>query len=225
MGLTAQNPHSMTTERIAPRLGMLSIVIAIIALIAVLPERYHLVPDWVGYSIATLMIVPSIFVSLTHGSALWRRIERLVDVGVVGMAFLLNSLNLLIAAYNLVENPDRLAPVPLFYTSIGVWSGNVLIFTLIYWLVDGGGADARQSRSAAYPDFDFPAMDDSAHVPPDWRPGMIDYLFLAFTTSTAFSPTEAMPLTPRAKLLVILQSSVSLVTIAIVAARTINILK
>ena len=68
-------------------------------------------------------------------------------------------------------------------------------------------------------------MDDGAHVRPDWKPSIIDYLFLAFTTSTAFSPTEAMPMTARAKILVILQSCVSLVTIAIVAARTINILK
>ncbi len=215
----------MTAGRIAPRLGMLSIVIAIIALIAVLPERYQLLPDWVGYLVAAVMIAPSLFVSFTHGSAVWRRIERLVDVSVVTTAFFLNTLNLLIAAYNLVENPSKLQPVPLFYTSIGIWSGNILIFTLIYWLVDCGGADARQSGSVKYPDFDFPAMDDSEHVRPGWKPGMIDYLFLAFTTSTAFSPTEAMPLTARAKILVILQSSVSLVTIAIVAARTINILK
>ena len=68
-------------------------------------------------------------------------------------------------------------------------------------------------------------MDESAPVPPNWQPGIVDYLFLGFTTSTAFSPTEAMPMTPRAKVLVMLQSSISLITIAIVAARTINILE
>ncbi|MGP8100575.1 MAG: hypothetical protein ACLQHL_07405 [Candidatus Cybelea sp.] len=81
------------------------------------------------------------------------------------------------------------------------------------------------NQATPYPDFDFPAMDESAPVPPDWRPGIVDYLFLGFTTSTAFSPTEAMPLTARAKLLVMFQSGISLITIAIVAARTINILK
>ena len=60
---------------------------------------------------------------------------------------------------------------------------------------------------------------------PDWQPGIVDYLFLGFTTSTAFSPTEAMPLTSRAKLLMVVQSLIALITIAIVAARTINILK
>jgi hypothetical protein len=68
-------------------------------------------------------------------------------------------------------------------------------------------------------------MNDPEHAPPGWHPNVVDYLFLGFTTSTAFSPTEAMPFTPRAKLLVIIQSSIALVTIAIVAARTINILK
>ena len=96
---------------------------------------------------------------------------------------------------------------------------------MIYWLIDSGGPDARLNNKTTYPDFDFPAMDESAPVRPNWHPDIIDYLFLGFTTSTAFSPTEAMPMTPRAKVLVTLQSSISLITIAIVAARTINILE
>ncbi len=166
-----------------------------------------------------------LLVWMTHGNARWRRFERVAEFVGVGTALVLNSTNLLVAAYNLVEHPGKLEPVNLFYTSIAVWTGNILIFTLIYWLVDGGGPDARLSHKSPYPDFDFPAMDESAPVPPNWEPGIVDYLFLGFTTSTAFSPTEAMPLTSRAKLLVILQSFISLITIAIVAARTINILK
>ena len=154
-----------------------------------------------------------------------RHIERIVEFIAVGAALLFNACNLLVAAYNLVENPGALEPVKLFYTSVGIWFGNILIFTLLYWLVDDGGPDARLNREAHYPDFDFPAMEKGAPVRPEWRPGIVDYLFLAFTTNTAFSPTEAMPMTSRAKVLVMLQSSISLVTIAIVAARTINILK
>ena len=201
------------------------IALTMVALLTLLPRRYHLVPNWFAYLGAGVILAPLLLVWLTHGSALWRRFERVVEFGAVGTALVLNSANLLVAAYNLIENPGKLEPVPLFYTSVAVWTGNILIFTLIYWLVDGGGPDARLNEPARYPDFDFPAMDESARVPSDWRPGIVDYLFLGFTTSTAFSPTEAMPLTPRAKLLVMLQSSISLITIAIVAARTINILK
>ena len=171
------------------------------------------------------MLLPMLLVWVTRGNPITRRFERVAEFVAVGTALVFNSANLLVAAYNLVENPGKLEPVPLFYTSIGIWTGNILIFTLIYWLVDGGGPDARLNHKSPYPDFDFPAMDESASVPPNWQPGIIDYLFLGFTTSTAFSPTEAMPMTPRAKLLVMLQSSISLITIAIVAARTINILK
>lgn len=213
-------------ERAAPRLGALLIVSAIVVLILVLPRRYHLMPTWFAYVGIALMIVPMILVALTPGKPVWRRVERVAEFIAVGSALFFNSANILVAAYNLVENPGSLEPVPLFYTSVGVWAGNILIFTLIYWLIDSGGPDARLNREAPYyPDFDFPAMDDDAHIPPNWKPTIVDYLFLGFTTSTAFSPTEAMPLTARAKLLVMLQSSISLITIAIVAARTINILK
>ncbi len=215
----------MPLERTAPRYGAVLIVCAIVAVIAVLPERYQIVPDWFGYVEAVVLIVPMTLVSLTHGRPFWRKTERLVEFVAVGAALVFNATNLLMAAYELVEVPAKLEPVTLFYTSIGIWTGNVLIFTLIYWLVDGGGPDARLNRRTRYPDFEFPAMDDNAYIAPNWLAGMVDYLFLAFTTSTAFSPTEAMPLTPRAKVLVMIQSSISLITIAIVAARTINILK
>ncbi len=194
-------------------------------LIALLPQRYHLVPTWFAYTGAALMVAPSIVVLISRGNAVSRRVERVVEFVAVGAALLFNACNLFVAAYNLVENPGALEPVKLFYTSVGIWFGNILIFTLLYWLVDDGGPDARLNRAAQYPDFDFPAMGEGAPVRAGWRPGIVDYLFLAFTTNTAFSPTEAMPMTPRAKVLVMLQSSISLITIAIVAARTINTLK
>lgn len=200
-------------------------MIAIVALIMLLPQRYQFTPSWFAYVATVLMLAPMLLVVVTKGGEVWKRIERIAEFVAVGAALVANVANLLIVAYHLVENPGALQPVPLFYTSVGIWTGNVLIFTLLYWLIDRGGPDARLSNKVQYPDFDFPAMDDSEHVPPNWQPGMVDYLFLGFTTSTAFSPTEAMPLTSRAKLLMILQSAIALITIAIVAARTINILK
>jgi len=168
------------------------------------------------------MVVPMLVVAITGRSGVWERIAEFTAVG-AGLAF--NLCNVLIVSYNLVENPSALQPIPLFYTSIAIWSGNVLIFTLLYWLVDRGGPDARLNRAGRYPDFDFPVMDDDTENRIGWQPGIIDYLFLGFTTSTAFSPTEAMPKTARAKVLMMLQSTIALITIAVVAARTINILK
>ena len=114
-----------------------------------------------------------IVVGLSRGNALWRRFERIAEFGAVAIALTFNSANLFVAAYNLVENPGKLEPVPLFYTSVGIWTGNILIFTLIYWLVNRGGPDARlEPVSRNYPDFDFPAMDDPAQRSlPNWQPG------------------------------------------------------
>jgi hypothetical protein len=180
--------------RSAPRFGALVIVCGLAALIVLLPERYHLMPAWVGYVGVALMIVPMLLVSVLPGRLVWRRLERAAEFVAVGSAFCFNSATILVTAYRLVENPGGLEPVPLFYTSVAVWAANFLIFTLIYWLVDGGGPDARLQRDAPwYPDFDFPAMDDGARVAPNWQPGIVDYLFLGFTTSTAFSPTVSPP--------------------------------
>ncbi|MBV9332593.1 MAG: hypothetical protein JO146_01160 [Candidatus Eremiobacteraeota bacterium] len=213
------------SQRSASRFQAILIVFAIVALIALLPRRYAILPHWVAYFSAFCMIAPMLVAAVLRDTPVLRRVERISEFAAVGAALAFNAFNLLVAAYNLVENPGTLEPVPLFYTSIGIWSGNFLIFTLLYWLIDSGGPDARLSGKAKYPDFVFPAMEDEEHVAPGWGPEIVDYLFLGFTTSTAFSPTEAMPMTGRAKLLMIVQSSISLITIAIVAARTINILK
>lgn len=213
------------SQRSASRVEALVIVVAIAGLIALLPERYAIMPVWFAYVGTFLMIAPMLVGATLKETPGLRHFERITEFIAVGAALTFNSLNLLVTAYLLVESPTKLRPTPLFYTSVGIWSANVLIFSLIYWLVDCGGPDARLSGKVRYPDFDFPAMDDEVHAPPGWQPHMIDYLFLAFTTSTAFSPTEAMPLTRRAKLLMMVQSSISLITIVIVAARTINILQ
>jgi hypothetical protein len=214
------------SRRTASRLEAILIVVAIAGLIAVLPRRYHLLPNWFAFFSTVVMVTPMLIGAIIQDPRpRWRGIERFLELSAVVAALAFNTINLMIAAYNLVENPSTLEPVTLFYTSVGIWTGNVLIFTLLYWLVDCNGPDARLTGTVRHPDFDFPAMDDPDHVPAGWQPDIVDYLFLAFTTSTAFSPTEAMPLTARAKLLMMLQSAVSLITIAIVAARTINILK
>ena len=99
------------------------------------------------------------------------------------------------------------------------------MFALWYWEFDRGGPVERAEGVMRQPDFLFPQMVSPSLAPADWRPFFVDYLYLSFTNATAFSPTEAMPLTSRAKLLMILQSTIALITIAIVAARTINILR
>jgi hypothetical protein len=164
-------------------------------------------------------------VSLTNAQAKWRRAERVIvllfvlviEVGIlVGLARLISE----------IVSPTRaIDGLQLLTSSIAIWVNNILMFSLLYWQIDRNGPEARIDTGRIKPDWLFPQVDDSEADPPiPWRPIFVDYLFLAFTTATAFSPTEALPITPRSKLMMMLESSISLTTVVVVAARAINIL-
>ena len=104
-----------------------------------------------------------------------------------------------------------------------IWVGNVLAFSLLYWLLDAGGPLARYRREREYPDFAFTQQMSPELAPPGWLPHYVDYLILGLTTSTAFSPTDVMPVSRWAKLLMALQSIVALVVVGLVIARAVNV--
>jgi hypothetical protein len=122
----------------------------------------------------------------------------------------------------------RESPVELLRSAVALWISNVLIFACWYWRLDAGGPHSRDLRDAHTEGaFLFPQMTLQPTSPladPAWKPGFVDYLFLAFNTSTAFSPTDVPILSRWAKLLMMIQSSISLGAVAILAARAINIL-
>lgn len=103
-----------------------------------------------------------------------------------------------------------------------LWMSNVLVFSLWYWQLDGGGPDSRHMHGYQATDFAFPqtAMGDKT-----WTPRYIDYLFVAFNTSSAFSPTDTLTLSGRAKALMMIQSLISIVALAVFGARAINTLR
>ena len=107
---------------------------------------------------------------------------------------------------------------------LAVWSTNVLAFGLWYWIFDRGGPVGRLRPESPLPDFQFPQMENPGLAAPSWRPHFVDYLYLAFTNALAFSPTDAMPLSHTAKLLMLVESAISALTIVLVAARAVNIL-
>jgi hypothetical protein len=101
------------------------------------------------------------------------------------------------------------------------WLGNNLAFALLYWLIDGGGPDAR-SRQTIPIDFAFTQHVSPELAPSGWRPVFLDYLHLGFTNATAFSPTDVLPLTHRAKYTMLVQSTVALALFGLVVARAVN---
>jgi uncharacterized membrane protein len=111
----------------------------------------------------------------------------------------------------------------LVYASVPVWLTNVIVFGLWYWELDRGGPAVRQAPGHRRPDFLFPQMSVPGSCP-GWAPSLLDYIYTSFTNATAFSPTDTMPLTVWAKLLMMVQSLASLVTMAVVVSRAVNIL-
>jgi hypothetical protein len=161
---------------------------------------------------------------LTTHKARWLRVERIVllfFVAIVGFG-LVKSLWYLL--YEMVRRSFEVTGVQLLASSVAAWATNVLLFSLVYWRLDRGGPEARANHADTKPDWLFPQQGVPEYVSPDWHATFVDYLFLAFDTATAFSPTDTLPLTSRAKVLMMLQSIISLVTILAVAARAINIL-
>jgi hypothetical protein len=102
-----------------------------------------------------------------------------------------------------------------------VWLGNNLAFALLYWLIDGGGPTARSGRTAPV-DFAFTQHMSPELAAPGWRPVFLDYLHLGFTNATAFSPTDVMPLTHRAKYSMLVQSTIALALFGLIVARAVN---
>ena len=117
-------------------------------------------------------------------------------------------------------------PGQLLITGGAIWLTNIVVFGLWYWEFDRGGPVARAlNLKNRYPDFQFPQMVSPPEmVPPDWEPAFLDYLYLAFTNASAFSPTDVMPMSRWAKVAMTVQSLISIVTVALVVSRAVNIL-
>lgn len=106
-----------------------------------------------------------------------------------------------------------------------IWLTNIVVFSLWYWEFDRGGPGARAQALDPYPDFLFPQMTSREYAPTHWAPTFFDYLYISFTNASAFSPTDVMPLSRWAKMLMMIQSATSLITVGLVIARAVNILK
>jgi len=220
--MTAAKPTP--SVRIESRWPGVLAVVALLVLMAILPGRVTLFPAWAPYVLGIVMLAPMAGAALTAGKGRWERLERTITViffVIVAAGNLANLANLLNA---MVRRSEEVGGLQLLASSIQLWASNVLAFSLLYWQLDRGGPGARENLEAVKPDWLFPQTGAPDDAPPGWQPTFVDYLFLGFSTATAFSATDALPLTPRAKMLMMLESAISLVTIVVVASRAINIL-
>lgn len=150
---------------------------------------------------------------------------RLASLVLLGVIVLGNVVGLVVLIGALVTvNEGELGGGQLLLTAAAIWITNGIVFGLVYWDIDDGGPLSRAQHVRARPDFQFPQDENPELAQKGWRPRIWDYLYISLTAGTAFSPTDAMPLTGRAKLLLGVQSIVSLVLVVLVTARAVNVL-
>jgi len=210
--------------RIETRWPVALAVLAVTLLLALLPDRVRLLPVSALYILGIVLVLPMVAVVLSRANRRWLRIERLITLvfSVAAACGMIADLTLLIA--EMLRRSGEISGIQLLTSSVAMWVLNVITFSLLYWQMDRGGPEARANDASPRPDWLFPQEGAPMDVPPEWRPTFVDYLFLGYSTATAFSTTDVMPLTSRAKMLMMLESSISLVTIVAVMSRAINIL-
>jgi hypothetical protein len=199
-------------------------IFVVLCLLAALPGHVKVMPVWVSYLAAVAVIVPMAAVRLTSGNTLWLSIERVMII-LLAAAYVANTIAELADMIGVITlHPSGNNAFSLLSSSVAIWVANVLTFSLLYWQIDRGGPYARASKLSVKPDWVFPQPATPEDLPPDWRPLFLDYLYLGYNTATAFSPTDALPLTHRAKMLMMIESTISLLTMVIILARAINVL-
>ncbi|HAF16468.1 MAG TPA: hypothetical protein DHU55_18270 [Blastocatellia bacterium] len=207
-----------------PRWPAFTAILAVGGLYTALPRHLVIGPRWLFLVIVLALLVPT-FISHIKDLHLLNRILGFTVTGVVTLG-MIGSVTLLIAGLP----AHRETPAQLLLSAASLWLTNILVFALWYWRLDAGGPHGRDKRFG-HPDgaFLFPqmTMTPEAKTKADehgWSPNFVDYLFLAFNTSTAFSPTDVPVLARWGKVLMMLQSLISLTVLALLAARAVNIL-
>jgi uncharacterized membrane protein len=217
--------HERTSAARSQKIGIRSMhwnailcLLAIGVLYALLPTKVSIGPSWTLLTVEGVFLLLFVIATLTRRrvSPVTLRIGSLILLGIVtltlavGIGHLISTLRSDVNGFNLIRS------------GLLLYGFNVLMFALWYWEIDGGGPEERRQSDHQAADFMFPQQVGGNDG--NWAPHFVDYLYLAFTGATAFSPTDTMPLTHRAKLLMMLEAILALIIISFVVSRAINII-
>jgi uncharacterized membrane protein len=198
-------------------------VVAAVVLYVLLPDRLTIGPTWLLPVVEGAVLLP-LSVAVRHRHAEEQYIARLAAIGLIALVNIAN-LTALVLLVDALLHGTKAEGAQLVFAAMQIWGTNVIVFGLWYWELDRGGPPRRLAGATRDPDFLFPQMNLPEHLTPNWRPMFVDYLYVSCTNALAFSPTDTLPLTRRAKLLMLVQSLASMLTVALVAARAVNILQ
>lgn len=191
---------------------------------------YIALPDKVAAYLGPRWLIPALEGALAAAlliaaPRIQKRSARLRSAAIALIA-IINFANVmsLVELINALLYGNRAGGRALVISSVPIWLTNVIVFALWYWELDRGGPAARLLSGRREPDFLFPQMSSPYSTKQGWSPSFLDYVYTSFTNATAFSPTDTMPLTAWAKLLMLVQAFASLLTVALVISRAVNIL-
>ncbi len=211
----------MTDVHPEPRWPASLALVVCVALYVILPGRLVIGPRWL---VPALIVLPLIPLSLRrHRHPNESPLVRRATIILIALISVANVVSMALLVQHLLTGTVTQGR-ELVYSAVAIWITNVVIYGLWFWEIDRGGPHRRAGNTTAWPDLQFPQMENPHLARADWYPRFIDYLYTSFANGTSFAPADAMPLSARAKALFASESIVSLVTIAVVAARAVNIL-
>jgi uncharacterized membrane protein len=200
--------------------AQLAVAVAI-ALNFGLAARLAVGPRWLLPGVELALLVALVIV-VPRRATEHSRGRRTFALGLIALVSLTSVASLGLLVHYLI-NGGNVGGHKLIMSGVLLWATNVLLFAVWYWEMDRGGP-VNRFREDLQPDFLFPQMDSPELAPKGWRPSFLDYLYTSLTNATAFSPTDTMPLTQTAKVVMAMQSITALTTIALVVSRAVNIL-
>ena len=202
-----------------------SVVAVLVAVVLqlLLPEGLSLQPRWLLPAVEVVLLVALIGANPV-------RLERNhpalrgAGLGLVAVMTVANAASAAMLIDRLLTGAAGRSAIALIGGGAAIYATNIVAFGLWYWELDRGGPVARAQGDRQHTDFLFAQMTAPDVARPNWEPSFVDYLYVSYTNATAFSPTDTLPLSRWAKLLMLAQSAIALATVALVVARAVNIL-
>jgi len=212
----------MDTEQREPHWPAALALLVCVGLYIVLPNRLVFGPRWILPVLISLPLAPLMLKRHRHpDESPW---VRQLTIALIALITVANMVSVALLVHELLRS-NVLQGRNLIYSALSIWLTNVIVYGLWFWELDRGGPHLRAGGKTRFADLQFPQMENPSLAPSNWRPRFFDYLYTSLANGASFAPADAMPLSRQAKALFASEAMVSLVTVVVVGARAVNILK
>ena len=210
-------------QRHEPRWPAAVALLVAMGLFIALPQELIVGPRWLLPALEGILVIPLLITNPDRTES-DTTVLRTISILFISLVTIANLAALGLLVHDIITRSQDIDGRELIFSAVALWWTSVIVFGLWFWELDGGGPASRHEMRSRERDFLFPQQAAPEVFTDPWAPSFFDYLYVSFTNSTAFSPTDTMPLTARAKALMMAQSGSALITVALVAARAVNVL-